>query len=101
MRQSVFLAKVLTFVLSLVMVVGSASVSVAEQSIRGVIMSGGITCPMILDRSGRKIALLGLPSTLNVPGTHVRLTGQFIENSMCMQGEATFQIVRARALKRR
>jgi hypothetical protein len=70
-----------------------------DTRLQGVIVNGGVTCPLIRTSSGQTMSLEGLPSALNAPGTRVRLTGQMVQYSRCMQGEGTFRVTAASAIR--
>jgi hypothetical protein len=79
---------------------GQFSAQAADTRLRGTIISGGVTCPLMRAQDGKTVSLTGLPHEFRKPGTRVSLTGSFVQYSFCQQGSGTFAISRASAVSR-
>lgn len=63
--------------------------------VRGVLVAGGVICPLLQLVSGERVPLMGLGMDDHPPGTELTLEGHFVERSPCQQGGRTFRIERA------
>lgn len=65
-----------------------------EQSERilGVIVQGGVVCPLFLADDGSRFPLQGVDRERYPVGTRLSLVGQFVRVSKCMQGPRTLQV---------
>jgi hypothetical protein len=75
----------------------SGSVAGAETSkLTGILVEGGVVCPLVRSASGQTISLVGLPRDTRVIGRRVELTGSYLRESQCQQGDRTFQVTSAK-----
>lgn len=63
-----------------------------NEPILGVIVPGGVVCPMFLTDNGSRFPLQGLDRERYPVGTRLSLVGQFVRVSKCMQGPKTLQV---------
>jgi hypothetical protein len=67
--------------------------SSAEQiRIHGMVIDGGIVCPLLTTESGDRFPLMGIRKNEYPTGTWLDLTGKFIRFSTCQQGERAFSV---------
>lgn len=64
------------------------------QIIQGVLVDGGVVCPLFRLTSGEQVPLMGVAMAAFPVGTSLSLEGIFIKTSPCMQGERTFRVLR-------
>lgn len=64
------------------------------QIIQGVLVDGGVVCPLFRLASGEQVPLMGVTMAAFPVGTSLSLEGVFIKTSPCMQGERTFRVLR-------
>lgn len=69
------------------------TVSASEAvTLSGVVIPGGITCPMLKLASGEAVSLMGV-AALNTPvGQDFSATGSFVRISTCQQSARTFRV---------
>ena len=58
----------------------------ADMIIEGVIVDGGVECPLLQMRSGRAVTLSGFQNASLPIGTRLRLRGILMKRSTCRQG---------------
>lgn len=57
-----------------------------RQGLTGALIEGGVECPLFQSDDGKRYTLLGNLKGLK-SGDRVRLTGEVVEASFCMQGQ--------------
>jgi hypothetical protein len=58
----------------------------------GVVIAGGITCPLLKLQSGETVSLMGVTSQHAPVGHRLNATGDFIRYSNCQQAARTFRV---------
>ncbi len=68
--------------------------SAGDLPVEGVIVDGGVVCPLLQTREGLQIALQGVARDRYPAGTQLKVEGRLVRNSMCMQGARTLLVNR-------
>lgn len=58
----------------------------------GVVIAGGITCPMLKLDSGETVSLMGVTAQIAPVGSTFSGSGVFVRYSNCQQAERTFRV---------
>lgn len=69
----------------------SALASKAEH-LSGVVIAGGITCPMLKLHTGENVSLMGVSKQQAPAGQAITATGTFVRHSTCQQTARTFRV---------
>ncbi len=68
-----------------------AAASEAEM-LEGVVIAGGITCPILKTDTGETVSLMGVTAQNAPVGQHFSATGNFVRYSNCQQAVRTFRV---------
>ena len=60
--------------------------------LRGVVVPGGVVCPLFRTESGNLVSLTGLSVQGFAPGTWMGLQGRWETQSVCMQAYPTLRV---------
>lgn len=63
-----------------------------NKRVHGVIVDGGVVCPLLLADDGTRLALQGVVKNWYPVGTKLLLEGHFVRVSKCMQGTKTLHV---------
>ena len=70
------------------MLVASQGEPEGRVDVSGLIVEGGVECPILQAADGQNYALQGVTPGETPVGTKVRVRGTFVELSTCQQGQA-------------
>jgi hypothetical protein len=86
--------KGLSCLLSLILSFGFHNTSMSESTIlvRGLVVPGGVVCPLFRTVSGETLSLTGLSTKEFKQGLVLSLTGRWEAQSVCMQGYPTLRV---------
>ncbi|WP_306260201.1 hypothetical protein [Pararhizobium sp. IMCC21322] len=62
------------------------------ETLSGVVIAGGITCPMLKLRTGESVSLMGVSKQKASAGKTFTATGIFVRHSTCQQAARTFRV---------
>jgi hypothetical protein len=67
-------------------------------TVKGVLVDGGIVCPLLKLATGELVPLMGIGMTDYPFGTRLEIKGTLIQHSPCQQGSQTLRIDRVLAV---
>lgn len=70
----------------------SAARAASSEMLSGVVIEGGIVCPMLKLESGETVSLTGVTSQHAPVGNTLNARGNFIRYSNCQQAARTFRV---------
>lgn len=83
----------------LLLCMGNATPVLAETSapadpvqVEGMLVEGGIVCPLLRSAEGELLPLTGIGINDYPPSTRLTVSGVFVRVSPCMQGKRTLQV---------
>lgn len=71
---------------------GHAATASKAETLSGVVIEGGITCPMLKLGTGETISLMGVAAQKLPVGQTFSASGMFVRYSTCQQAVRTFRI---------
>lgn len=71
---------------------GQPALASEAEMLSGVVIAGGITCPILKLDSGDAVSLAGITPRTAPVGTTLRVSGTFIRYSNCQQAGRTFRV---------
>ena len=70
----------------------STALSASSEMLSGVVIEGGIICPLLKLESGETVSLIGVTSQHAPVGNTLNARGNFIRYSNCQQAARTFRV---------
>ena len=74
--------------------VDGATAQTGPVPVSGVVVPGGIVCPLLRKADGEVVPLAGVTPDAFAEGTRLSLEGSFVPRSTCQQGQRTFAVER-------
>lgn len=71
---------------------GQSAFASKAETLSGVVIAGGITCPMLKLQTGESVSLMGVSKQIAAAGQALRASGTFVRHSTCQQAARTFRV---------
>lgn len=71
---------------------GQPALASKAEKLSGVVIAGGITCPMLKLQTGESVSLMGVSKQKAPAGQTLTATGIFVRHSTCQQAARTFRV---------